>query len=120
MRSNLFSYLYTYGSINNNNPTLYPAFSYSYASLNQITFKPSITFPPLTPNNTNNNNKNNEFKLERTNNNLLVANLVMTSLSTFLLIILSIYKFYYKKKYIKRRMQYINERKFGLNYNSNF
>ena len=119
------TYYYTYASINNNNkPTNNPLNIYSYvgtyASIltynNVPTALPFQIYPPPIP------PKNNscECFLERNNNyNIMVATLVTSTLGTFFIFILMVYKFYYKKKYPKRR-PLTNNPNFGTIYNSNF
>ena len=118
------TYYYTYAIINNNKPINEPSKMYSniftfgsLMPLNDIpTAIPFQIYPPPIP------TKNNscECFLERNNNyNLIVATLVTSTLGTFFIFILVVYKFYYKKKYPKRR-PLTNNPNFGTIYNSNF
>ena len=126
MYSTKTTYYYTYASINNDNnkPTNNPSKIYSniltFGSLIQLndipTANPFQIYPPAIP-------KINETcncHIERNNNyNLIVATLVTSTIGTFFIFILMVYKFYYKKKYPKRR-PLTNNPNFGTIYNSNF
>ncbi len=115
-----YSYLYTYASINNNNPINIYSYARTYGSLINLNDIPSKTpfklySPPIPL-------KNNTYDclINKNNNyNLIVATLVTSTLGTFFIFILMVYKFYYKKKYPKRR-PLTNNPNFGTIYNSNF